>query len=337
MSDTDLILVTGGTGLVGSVLLRQLVGLGRRVRATRRPDSWMDLVLDIADRIEWVEADITDIVALEEAFEGVTHVIHAAALISLQTRDAHRMEQVNAGGTANIVNLSLDFGVRRLIYVSSVAAIGRTKLQPIADEKSPWERSSSNTNYANSKYLAEQEVWRGHAEGLPVVVVNPSMILGCGLWGQGSTGTFFKEVDRGLKFLPAGYSGFVDVRDVVRFIMHLLESDIDGERYILNARNLSYRELFQLVARSIGKKPPFITVTPLMAETGWRLEVIKERLFGIAPVWTKEIARSSMLSYQFSNDKSRSVFGFTYMPVEQSIADMAEQFLKNKKQAGVRG
>jgi nucleoside-diphosphate-sugar epimerase len=332
MPDQALVFVTGGTGFLGSWLLRRLVEKGYRIRALRRPDSSMDLVRDIADGIEWVAGDVTDVVSLEAAFVGVTHVFHAAAMISFHPRDALRMEQVNVEGTANVVNLSLDFGVRKLIYVSSVSAIGRSRLQSEVDEKSQWVRSKSITNYAQSKYLAEQEVWRGHAEGLPVAIVNPSMILGNGFWSQG-TGRFFSLVDEGLRFAPIGTAGFVDVRDVARYMVQLLESDIDGQRYILNAQNLTFSEFFQMIALAIGKKTAFIKITPLLAEVGWRFEWLKERLLGTVPALTKESARASVSSYTFRNDKSKSLFGFEYTPVDQSIRDMASQFLadKNKK------
>ncbi|HNE28527.1 MAG TPA: SDR family NAD(P)-dependent oxidoreductase, partial [Saprospiraceae bacterium] len=233
-----MILVTGGTGFVGSYLIRLLVQHGYHVRALRRADSAMHLVHDVADRVEWVEADVTDLVALEEAFEGVTQVCHCAAMVSFHPRDVRRMMQVNVDGTANIVNLCLHFGVRKLVHVSSIAAIGRSKERKHLDEKSPWVQSKVTSQYAISKYQGEQEAWRGHAEGLDVAIVNPAIILGSGYWNVGS-GRFFQQVNDGLKFWPVGRSGFVDVRDVAQFMLLLLGNNISGERYILNAGNIS--------------------------------------------------------------------------------------------------
>lgn len=326
MSDQKLFLVTGGTGFIGSYLLRLLLQRGYRVRAIRRSSSRMDLVSDLTDRVEWIETDVTDILGLEDAFEGVTHVFHCAAMVSFHPRDVSRMMHINVEGTANIVNFSLHNQVQKLVHVSSIAAIGRTKGRPHLDEQAKWVQSKANTNYAISKYLSEQEVWRGHIEGLPVAIVNPSIVLGSGFWNEGSA-RFFKQVYEGLKFSPVGHSGFVDVRDVAQCMLLLMESDISGERYILNAENIGYKSFFEKIARAIDKKPPSITVTPLLAEIAWRVEWLKEKLLGAEPVVTKESARSSVSSYSYANQKSLSIPGFSYRSLDQTIDETARQFL----------
>lgn len=323
----SLVLLTGGTGFVGSYVLRLLVQKGYRVRALRRADSPMDLVHDIAGRIEWVEADVTDLVALEDAFEGITHVCHCAAMVSFHPRDLRRMMQVNVEGTANIVNLSLERGVQKLVHVSSIAAIGRSKERKHLDEKSPWVHSKATSNYALSKYLSEQEVWRGHAEGLNVAIANPAIILGSGFWDVGSA-KFFQQVHKGLKFWPIGRSGFVDVRDVAQFVLLLLESDINGERFILNTQNIAYRDFFQLVAASVNARPPAIKVSPWLAEVAWRVEWLKEKLLGMAPIVTKESARSSISQFYYGNEKSLTVPGFAYRPLEETVRETGAQFLE---------
>ncbi|MGD6027760.1 hypothetical protein QUV00_23075, partial [Xanthomonas citri pv. citri] len=140
-----------------------------------------------------------------------------------------------------------------------------------------------------------QEVWRGHAEGLSAAIVNPAIVLGSGFWELGSA-RFFKQIDEGLKFSPVGRSGFVDVRDVARFMLLLLESDISGERYILNAENILYKDFFKMVAASLNAKVPPIPVTPFLAEVAWRVEWLKEKILGIDPMVTRETARSSVSS-----------------------------------------
>ena len=325
-----MVLVTGGTGFVGSYLIRLLVQRGYRVRALRRAGSTLQLVQDVADRVEWVDADVTDIVALEDVFEGVTHVCHCAAMVSFHPRDVRRMMQVNVDGTANIVNLCLDHGVKKLVHVSSIAAIGRSKERKHLDEKSPWVQSKVTSQYAISKYQGEQEVWRGQAEGLNVAIVNPAIILGSGYWNVGS-GRFFQQVQEGLKFWPVGRSGFVDVRDVVQFMLLLLENDISGERYILNAENISYREFFQHVADSIKGRPPMIKVTPLLAEVAWRVEWVKEKLLGATPVVTRDSARSSVSQFFYDNEKSLKVPGFSYRPLANTIRETGAQFLESVK------
>lgn len=329
--NSSLVLVTGGTGFLGSYLVRLLVKNGYKVRAIRRSSSPMDLVQEVENQVEWVEADVTDVVALEDAFQGVTHVMHCAAISSFHPKDAQRLKNINVEGTTNVVNLALDFGIQKLIHVSSIAAFGRAKNRPRLDETSKWVQSKGNSRYAVSKYLSEQEVWRAHAEGLPVAIVNPAVILGSGFWGAGSP-RFFSQIDQGLKFWPIGRGGFVDVRDVAQFMLHLLESDITGERYILNAQNASFKELFGLIANALGTKPPPIKVTPLLAEVAWRVEWLKEKILGAEPVVTKESARSSVSSFYYENAKSLSVFNFQYQPLEQTVRETAAQFLEAKNE-----
>ena len=328
MTKDDLILVTGGTGFLGSYLLRMLVQRGLRVRALRRPESPVDLVREINGQVDWVEGDINDVLGLEAAFEGVTHVFHCAAMVSFHPRDVRRMMQINVEGTANIVNLALTHQVQKLVHVSSIASLGRTKERPQLDETAKWVTSKSNSHYAISKYLGEQEVWRGQAEGLQTAIVNPAIILGSGFWEVGSA-RFFKQVDAGLKFAPVGRSGFVDVRDVAAFMIRLMESEIRGERYILNAENMDFSRFFQLVANALHTKPPSIPVTPLLAEVAWRVEWMKEKLFGIEPMVTKESARSSVSSFYYNPEKSRQS-GCQYRPLEKTVQEIAEQFLRAK-------
>ncbi len=324
------ILVTGATGFVGSYLVRLLVQKGYAVRAIRRAGSPMDLVREVAGQVEWVEADVTDVVALEAAFAGITQVFHCAAMVSFHPKDVRRMRQINVEGTANMVNLALDFGVQHFVHVSSIAAFGRSKERPLLDENSKWIQSRGNSQYAISKYLSEQEVWRAHAEGLPVAIVNPSVIFGSGFWNV-STGRVFTQVYQGLKFWSVGHTGIVDVRDVAQFMLLAMEKKINGERFILNAQNIGFRELFFKVADALGAKRPFIKVTPLLAEIGWRVEWLKEKLLGTEPIVTRESARASISSFQYANAKSLTVAGFSYRPIDQIIRETSEQFLDAAK------
>ena len=237
--------------------------------------------------------------------------------------------QVNVDGTANVVNLAVDFGVKKFIHVSSIAALGRTKERPELDEQSKWVASKNNTQYAISKYMSEQEVWRGHFEGLPTAIVNPAIVLGSGFWNAGSA-RFFQQVDAGLPFWPIGCSGFVDVRDVAQFMLRLLEGDVAGERFILNAQNMAFRDFFHLVAHDLGKKPPSIKVAPWLGEVAWRVEWLKEKLLGVAPIVTKESARSSVSQFRYANQKSLTMPGFAYRPVAETVQETAAQFVAAK-------
>jgi nucleoside-diphosphate-sugar epimerase len=240
------------------------------------------------------------------------------------------MQSTNVEGTANIVNLCLHHQIKKLIFVSSIAALGRSKDRLDLDEKCQWVQSKDNTNYALTKHLSEQEVWRGAAEGLPVVIVSPSVIVGSLTWDKGMA-AFFKKIDAGLKVFPSGQSGFVDVRDVALFMELMLRVDITGERYILNAVNLSHRDFFGMIADALHVSPPSIRVGPFLVEIAWRVEWLKEKLLGIPPMVTKESARASVTKFNYHHEKSLDVPGFSYRPFQDTIQDIAKQYQDAKK------
>ncbi len=320
------IFVTGGTGFVGSHLLRHLVDEGyRHIYATRRKESPMTLVDDIAGKINWLEGDILDVPFLEEAMGGMNYIFHCAGVVSFDTRDAKRLMAVNGTGTANVVNIALDVGVDKMIHVSSIAALGRSKTTKTVDENTAWVRSNYNTDYAISKYFGEMEVWRGIEEGLTAAIVNPAIILGHEILGRG-TSKMLLHVKRGSKFYPPGGSGFVGVKDVVRFMVLLMDSDIVGERFLLSAEDLTYKTVFEMIAAALGQKPPVIQVNRLMTEIAWRVEWLRARLTGKSALITKQTARHSGRTFHYENAKSKSVFGFEYTPVQEVIGEMVKDF-----------
>ncbi len=326
MAKDKQILVTGSTGFVGAYLLRYLLYEGNtRIRALRRMESRMDLVADIADQIEWVHCDILDVIGLEDAMQGAQQVYNCAAVVSFDPRDYRRMREVNVEGTANVVNAALYTNVEKLVHVSSIAAIGRSKNNHQVSETTKWERNSFNTEYAISKYLGENEVWRGMAEGLNVAIVNPSVILGSGRWQEG-TGQLFRLVWRKFPFYSDGVSGFVDVRDVARFMIRLMESNVSGERYILNAENLTYQTVLNEIALQLKKSPPGIRVTPFLQQIVWRVEWVRAKLFGARPFITRDVANSALHTFFYQNDKSILDFGWQYTPIRQTIAETCRQF-----------
>lgn len=320
--------MTGGTGFLGSYLLRYLVAQGyTRIRALRQPSSSTDLVEGIADKIEWVEGNILDVVGLEDALKGVQQVYHCAAIISFDAQERANMMEVNSTGTANIVNAALSAKVEKFIHVSSIAAIGRTKENKIITEENKWLRSSYNSHYAISKYLAEQEVWRGMAEGLAVGIVNPSLMLGAGRWTDGPL-RLFNLVWKNYPFYTTGTTGFVDVRDVARFMIHLMESPITGQRYILNAENNTFQFVMNEIALHLHKKKPTIQVRPWMQQIIWRVDWLRAKLWGARPLITRETAANALQFFLYKNDKSLQVFDFQYTPLEQTIRETCAQFLE---------
>lgn len=277
-----MILVTGGTGQIGSRLLLNLTkNKEYKVRAIYRNTQSLEKIRQLFvkhsdssaaqfDTIEWIQADLSNIPALEKAFEGVTFVFHCAGLISFQPQDFDKLIEVNVQGTANIVNLSIDFGVKKLCYVSSVATLSTLPHTPI-DEENDWNNEDNNTDYAISKHGAEMEVWRGSQEGLSVVIVNPSVVLGGDFADRGS-GLLYKKVADGLRYYPAGATGFVGVDDVVRAMVQLQFSEVEGERFVLNAENLTYKAVLERIAKQLGVKAPTKRVSHQMLRFLARLD-----------------------------------------------------------------
>lgn len=321
------VLVTGGTGFVGAYLLRRLLQLGyTNIRVLRRSSSPMQLVAPFAERIQWIEGDILDIFDLEDAMEGVQHVYHCAAVVSFDPAQRKHMLSVNQQGTANVVNAALHQQVGKLVYVSSIAALGRSKEGETITEASKWEHGPYNTYYAISKFKGEQEVWRGMAEGLRVAVVNPAIVLGSGYWESG-TARFFSVVHRGQSFYPVGTTALVDVRDVADFTVRLTESNVDGERYILNATHYTYQRLLTDIAGALGVSPPSYGATPLLRALAWRTEWLRSKLTGSSPLLTRETAANSSRTFYYDNQKSTGWPDFEYLPIEETIKATAAQFL----------
>ncbi len=325
-----MIFVTGGTGFLGSYLLHHLVSKGEKVRALKRKNSPMQMVEPIKDQVEWIEGDLLDLGSLEDALENVTHVYHAAAMVSFSPDQQETMKKVNIEGTANLVNLCLQLPIKKMVYVSSIAALGRTENQNHINESNQWQQSSLNTKYAITKFHSECEVWRGIEEGLNAVIINPSVIIGSGFWNT-STCKLFKQVSDGLSFYPTGRTGFVDVRDVAKVMRILMHSDIIGQRFIVNSENLFYKPFFAAIANQLNKKAPSIKVTPLLREIAWRLEWVKSKISGSNPLITKETATISANQFIYNNSKLIQAIDYSYTPIQETIQETCAQFLDAKK------
>ena len=324
-----MVLVTGGTGLVGSHLLHRLVRMSEPVRALRRANSDLSLVADIGDQIEWIEADVLDVTALASAFEGVTKVYHVAAMVSYDPEKKDEMMLVNVEGTTNMVNLCLDFDVQKLLHVSSIAALGRKKTEQKIDEKTVWEDSKYNSPYGVSKFRAEREVWRGIAEGLDAVIINPSVIIGAGKWNETST-QLITSIDKGMMFYPPGITGYVDVRDVSEIAIELMESDITNERYIVNAENLTFKEVFTMIAQDLDKKPPIIKAQKWMAGVAYRLLKLRKVFTGKPALITRELVRNLGNKYYYDHSRIRKALGYSFIPIKDAVADATAAYLESK-------
>ena len=327
-----MVLVTGGSGFLGAYIIRELMEKGYAVRAIHRngPTPFF-LSAGIAEKVEWVRCDIRDPLGLEDAMAGVDAVIHAAAKISFSGKERRELWRINIDGTAHVVNAALAQRVRRFLYVSSVAALGRTAHDEEVTEEKSWEDSKYNTTYAISKFHGEMEVWRGIGEGLPAVIVNPSTILGYGDWNNSSC-ALFRSVYREFPWYTEGINGFVDVTDTARAIVRLMATDISGQRYILNGDNWSWRHLFETIAAEFGKKPPTRKATPFLAGLAWRAEKIKSLLTGRPTLLTRESARVAASSTFFNNGKIlRQLPDFRFTPLEETIRTACRAYLKGAK------
>ncbi len=320
-----MILVTGATGLVGSHLITALIQEGKQVRALYR-----SAIPEFAgaQQVQWVKGDILDVMSLEEAMQGIQQVYHCAAIVSFNPKRRAVLYQTNIEGTANIVNACIDAGVNKLLFVSSVAALGRIREDTPINESMNWTEETSNSEYGKSKYLAETEVWRGISEGLNAVIVNPVIILGAGDWQRGSSELFKSAYDE-FPWYTEGISGFVDVLDVVKAMMRLVESDISAERFIISAENKGYREVFSAMAKGFNKRPPHKKVNPFLAAIVWRIEALKGMITGKAPLLTKETAATAQAKVNFDNTKLfKQLPGFVYTPVNDAIQRICNELIK---------
>jgi dihydroflavonol-4-reductase len=327
-----MVLVTGGTGFLGSYIIKQLVQKGYAVRAIRRSKKLPSYISKhIFDKVEWVDGDILDTISLEEAMEAIDIVIHSAGVVSFVKKDREKMYQVNVEGTANVVNMALEKNIKRFIHISSVAALGRKANGAHVNEGKKWEESKVNTHYAKSKYKAELEVWRGISEGLEGVILNPATILGYGDWHSSSC-AIFKNVYEEFSWYSPGINGFVDVEDVARATMLLMESEISEERFIINGDTWSFKKLQDTMADSFGKKPPSKGTTPFLMSVAWRLEKWKSFFTGKRPLLTKESARVALSQTYFENDKIlKTLPEFSFTPLEESIKKACEKYMASPK------
>lgn len=305
-----MILVTGGTGLVGSYTILELLKKGESIRALYRSEEKKELTKKVFglfdanhlfDKIEWFKADISDVPKLTEAFNGISIVYHCAALISFNPSDRRKLKKNNIEATANMVNLSIENNIKKFCYVSSVATLGKPIEDRPISEKDHWNPEASNNVYAISKYRSEMEVWRGSQEGLDVIVVNPGIVLGPSFFESGS-GKFHKLLKSGLRFYPAGSTGFIKAEEVSKLMVQITESDIGNERFILVTRNCSYKEVIDDIAQKEGYTPPTKILKPWLLGLLWRLDWLVSIVTNNRKL-TKNTARSLSNHTRYSNEK----------------------------------
>lgn len=336
-----MILVTGGTGLVGSHLLYQLLSENNTVRAIYRRLHTLERVKhvfsyfsehaeELFNKIEWVEADINNIPKLQSAFNNITHVYHCAAFVSFEPDKYKELRKINIKGTANIVNLCISTGIKKLCYVSSIAAIGhQNNSEKLITETTPWNPEEDNSVYAITKYGAELEVWRGSQEGIDVIVVNPGIILGGGYWKGGSSGSLFRQVHKGMAYYTNGVSGYVDVWDVVKSMQQLMLSPIKNEGFILVAENWSFKTFLSKTAKALNVDAPKKEAKPWLLGLVWRLDWLQYKLFGKRRRLTKQSAKSILSITKYDNSKIKTKLNFEFKGLDLSIKEVSDLYLKD--------
>ncbi len=335
-----MILVTGGTGLTGSHLLFELAKQGHSIRAPKRSTSSVDFVKkvfllytpnpdDLLKFIVWVDVDLLDFLALAEATKGIDTVYHTGAIVSFNPKDAKSIGETNVRGTANVVDACVLNKVKTLCHISSIASLGEPTELGVVDESCIWSKTKGKSTYAKSKFFGEMEVWRGAEQGLRVIIVNPSVILGPGRWSSGS-GQLFNRIYKGMPFYTYGVTGYIDVRDVVKAMILLTNSDkIVNERFILNSQNLSYKEVFTLIAKNLGKKPPSLEVKPWMIKLVFPILKLFGTLTGKGAAISHDNLNSVFSKTLYSSKKIESQTGFIFTPIADSVKFIGTAYQNN--------
>jgi nucleoside-diphosphate-sugar epimerase len=323
-----MILVTGATGLVGSHLIVKLLQKNEEVKAIFRNKKSLAEVANVFryyncenlfEKIKWIEADITDIPSLNEAFKNITQVYHCAAFISFDPNDENDLMKTNLEGTANIVNCCLDFKVKKLCYVSSIAALGDTvDKNHIVDEETEYNPEKLHSEYAISKHAAEMEVWRGFQEGLKVVIVNPGVIFGYGFPENGS-GAVINSIKKGNPFFTKGRFGIVAVEDVVDIMVQLMQSTISGERFTLVAENKTFEEVLNLIADTLKLKRPFIYASRSFLSFAWRADWFLSLILRKKRMLTKASSKSAHSKIEYDNSKIKQTLNFEFTEMDSYL------------------
>lgn len=327
-----MVLVTGGTGLVGAHLLLHLIENDETVHAIYRKDKTIqktkNLFLlykkeNLFEKIIWVQADILDVPSLEIAFENIDYVYHCAACISFDPKDEVVLRKTNIEGTANIVNFCIARKIKKLCFVSSIAALGDLKEnEKIITEETEWNPETPHSDYAISKYGAEMEIWRGQQEGLNSIIVNPGVILGPRIYEQGS-GLFFKKVEKGFVFYSKGTTGLIAVGDVVKIMIQLMKSELKNERFILIANNIVFQDLFNSIADALETKRPYIYVSPFITNILWRIDWVFSNVFGTKIKIDRSTAIASHSKNSYSNEKIKNRLKIDFTDIHLYIKEIS--------------
>jgi nucleoside-diphosphate-sugar epimerase len=320
-----MVLVTGASGFLGGELVHQLVTAGESVRILHRKHSDLSHLNSIRSLLEFAEGDILDITSLEDAFVGIEKIYHSAAVIGYDNSYYRSMYKTNIEGTANVVNIALVKGVRKMLHVSSIAAIGG-KPGEVITEDTKWENNRWTTQYGITKMLAEREIWRGIQEGMEAVIINPGIIIGTGHDEHKATIRLFKRIATGkLPFYTTGSNGFVDVADVAAGAIALMNSGIHAERFIAVSENIAFKSYFEKIAAELKASPPKLQLNPLTGKLFVSFDWLASLLTGRKRALTNELLKVSLEAFRYSNEKIRTAVNFDFIPLNKTIRKVARQ------------
>ncbi len=322
--------------MIGAHIAFALTAQGHSVRALKRKSAsladiekifrfYSTSADELLQKIEWVEGDILDLPALEDAMQGATYVYHSAAMVSFDPKERDQMIKVNGEGTANVINVAMFVGVRKFCHVSSVAALGRTIDLKNIGEDTWWKNDPANSWYAISKYTAEREVWRATEEGMDVVIVNPSVVIGPGNPTR-SSNAIFALAKKGFSWYTSGTGGFVDARDVADAAIKLMNSSVVNERFVLNAKNMSYRVFADKILARFGHKPTSKEVGAFLTWLMWRGEKLKCFFTGTSPRITKESAAAARESASYTGSRITEAIDFKYREIDTTLDDVCAYY-----------
>ncbi|MBN2668979.1 MAG: NAD-dependent epimerase/dehydratase family protein [Bacteroidales bacterium] len=336
-----MIFVSGGSGMLGSYLLLELIKQGHVVKATRRSTTNLSMTQyifrqlesngdELFKKIQWVNLDLNCQMEIEEQLADIEEIYHCATEINYAPKDASSYIQRNVNITKNLSQAAINMNVKRFLHVSSIAALGVSDNDELIDEKTTWDENTEASSYSVSKYLSEMEVWRAIEEGLNAVIINPSVILGIGDWKKGSP-NIFEKINRGLKFYTKGQTGFVSAKEVAQSAIALMKiPEAFGEQFVINRENLDYRTFFNLVAKNLNAKAPSIYANPIYTQLAWRFEKLKSIIIGIDPLITKQSAQTAHKKLAYSNLKVSKLINNSFPSIKQTVIEIAKIYKANK-------
>ena len=331
-----MILLTGGTGLVGAHLLFTLIDNNEKVRAIYRKTSDLNAVKKVFsyytsevdrvfNKIDWQLADITDVLSLEVVFKNVDYVYHCAAYISFNPRHFKTLKKVNVEGTANVVNFCITEKVIKLCYISSVASLGKTENESLISEECEFNPNDRNSVYSITKHQAEMEVWRGSQEGLDVVIVQPGVIIGEGIWSSASGG-IFRTIAKGLKFYTPGGIGIVDVKDVVTAMIYLTKSELKNQAYILVGENILYKKLLTKISNKLHRKAPKLLISKTLMLSFANFDWVLNKLFKTRRKLLKSTVRNLFKRSFYDSSKITTTTNFNFRDLDKTIERVAGNY-----------